>query len=558
MQSDTIAAISTGMTNAGIGKVRLSGDDAVTIVDRIYRSPGGRKRLSDVSTHTIHYGYIYDGDCLIDEVMVLIMRGPNSYTREDVVEIDCHGGVVVMKKLLETVLKYGARLAEPGEFTKRAFLNGRIDLSQAEAVIDVINAKSDMALESSLNQLRGSVKKRIEKLRKGIIGNIAFIEAALDDPEHIQAEGFGDELAVQVRGYMAELQKMLDSADNGRLVKEGIKTVILGKPNAGKSSLMNVLLGENRAIVTEIAGTTRDTLEEHVSIHGIPLNIIDTAGIRQTEDVVEKIGVRKAIDFAEEADLIIYVVDSSTKMDQNDDDIIRMIQSKKVIVLMNKSDLRPVVSRSDIEKQLQAPIIEISAREETGLDIPKLKEVTQINGEWALLIENREGKTLEEMMKVDRANLEKYMSDFVDLQLKVQSKTATTLPKLKDKLADEIRSLKDLDATERYELLTRLEGMPKHTKLCHGDFNPSNVIVEKNGKMTVIDWAHASQGNASADAAMTYLLFALHDQESADLYLKLFCKKSDTARQYVEQWLGKDIRLEKDFLMKWIDVMEYE
>ena len=204
--------------------------------------------------------------------------------------------------------------------------------------------------------------------------------------------------------------------------------------------------------------------------------------------------------------------------------------------------------------------------EETGLDIPKLKEVTQINGEWALIIENREGKTLEEMMKVDRANLEKYMSDFVDLQLKVQSKTATTLPKLKDKLADEIRNLKDLDATERYELLTRLEGMPKHTKLCHGDFNPSNVIVEKNGKMTVIDWAHASQGNASADAAMTYLLFALYDQESADLYLKLFCKKSDTARQYVEQWLPivaaaeleKDIRLEKDFLMKWIDVMEYE
>ena len=335
MQSDTIAAISTGMTNAGIGKIRLSGDDAVAIADRIYRSPGGRKKLSEVLTHTIHYGYIYDGDCMIDEVLVLIMRGPNSYTREDVVEIDCHGGVVVMQRLLETVLKYGARLAEPGEFTKRAFLNGRIDLSQAEAVIDVINAKSDMALESSLSQLRGSVKQKIEKLRKGIIGNIAFIEAALDDPEHIRAEGFGDELAVQVRGYMDELQRMFDSADNGRIIKEGIKTVILGKPNAGKSSLMNVLLGENRAIVTEIAGTTR---------------------------------VKKAIGFAEEADLIIYVVDSSTEMDQNDENIIRMIRDKKVIVLMNKSDLKPVVSCSDIEQHLQAPIIEISAREETGLD----------------------------------------------------------------------------------------------------------------------------------------------------------------------------------------------
>lgn len=369
MIRDTIAAISTGMTASGIGKVRLSGDDAIEIADRIYRSPKADKSLKNVKSHTIHYGYIYDGSHMVDEVLLLIMKAPNSYTREDVVEIDCHGGVVVMKKILETAIKYGARPAEPGEFTKRAFLNGRIDLSQAEAVIDIINSRNEYALNSSMHQLRGNLLNEIKEIRKDIIGSIAFIEAALDDPEHIQAEGFGDELAVQVRGYMAELQKMLDSADNGRLVKEGIKTVILGKPNAGKSSLMNVLLGENRAIVTEIAGTTRDTLEEHVSIHGIPLNIIDTAGIRQTEDVVEKIGVRKAIDFAEEADLIIYVVDSSTEMDQNDDDIIRMIQSKKVIVLMNKSDLRPVVSRSDIEKQLQAPIIEISAREETGLDI---------------------------------------------------------------------------------------------------------------------------------------------------------------------------------------------
>lgn len=333
MQSDTIAAISTGMTNAGIGKIRLSGDDAVAIADRIYRSPGGRKKLSEVLTHTIHYGYIYDGDCMIDEVLVLIMRGQTAIQEKMWLRLIVMEALLLCSVCWKRSSKYGARLAEPGEFTKRAFLNGRIDLSQAEAVIDVINAKSDMALESSLSQLRGSVKQKIEKLRKGIIGNIAFIEAALDDPEHIRAEGFGDELAVQVRGYMDELQRMLDSADNGRIIKEGIKTVILGKPNAGKSSLMNVLLGENRAIVTEIAGTTRDTLEENVSIHGIPLNIIDTAGIRQTEDVVEKIGVKKAIGFAEEADLIIYVVDSSTEMDQNDENIIRMIRDKKVIVL---------------------------------------------------------------------------------------------------------------------------------------------------------------------------------------------------------------------------------
>lgn len=368
MISDTIAAIATGMTNAGIGKIRLSGDEAIAVADRIYRSPGGKKRLIDAASHTIHYGYIYDGAQMIDEVLVLIMKGPNSYTREDVVEIDCHGGVVVMQRLLETVIKYGARPADPGEFTKRAFLNGRIDLSQAEAVIDVINASNRMALDSSLSQLKGNVKDKIKELRQEIIGHIAFIEAALDDPEHINADNFGEELAVKVRHYIDELQKMLDSADNGRLVKEGIRTVIIGKPNAGKSSLMNVLLGESRAIVTEIAGTTRDTLEESMTIRGIPLHIIDTAGIRQTEDIVERIGVDKAIQFAEDADLIIYVVDSSTSLDENDDAIMSMIQDKKVIVLMNKSDLMTVTGREAIEARLTAPIIEISAKEETGLD----------------------------------------------------------------------------------------------------------------------------------------------------------------------------------------------
>lgn len=427
MHSDTIAAISTGMTNAGIGKVRLSGDEAIAIVDRIYKSPGGKKKLTETASHTIHYGYIYDGRQMIDEVLVLIMKGPNSYTREDVVEIDCHGGVVVMQRLLETVLKYGARPAEPGEFTKRAFLNGRIDLSQAEAVIDVINAKSNMALESSLNQLRGSVREKIQSLRKGIIGNIAFIEAALDDPEHIQADNFGEELAVNVQVYMKELQKLLDSADNGRMLKEGIRTVIVGKPNAGKSSLMNVLLGENRAIVTEIAGTTRDTLEESMTIHGIPLQIIDTAGIRQTEDVVEKIGVNKAIQFTENADLIIYVVDSSTKLDKNDFDIMSMIRDKKVIVLMNKSDLETVTDRKEIETLIKAPVIEISAKEETGLDLFEntLKEMffsgsIQFNDE--LCITNIRHKTaiasaLESLQMVMRSIEDGMPEDFFSIDL---------------------------------------------------------------------------------------------------------------------------------------------
>ena len=400
MQSDTIAAISTGMTNAGIGKVRLSGDDAVTIVDRIYRSPGGRKRLSDVSTHTIHYGYIYDGDCLIDEVMVLIMRGPNSYTREDVVEIDCHGGVVVMKKLLETVLKYGARLAEPGEFTKRAFLNGRIDLSQAEAVIDVINAKSDMALESSLNQLRGSVKKRIEKLRKGIIGNIAFIEAALDDPEHIQAEGFGDELAVQVRGYMAELQKMLDSADNGRLVKEGIKTVILGKPNAGKSSLMNVLLGENRAIVTEIAGTTRDVVEEQIRLGNVTLRLSDTAGLRETEDVIEQMGVKIAEERLAQADLILAVFDTTRPLDEDDRRMLEQLPEKPVIAILNKSDQSAQLDTDELEPHFSR-VITMAAREGSGLEqlqqaVEELFYQAEVTPELGIVANARQKQCLEQ------------------------------------------------------------------------------------------------------------------------------------------------------------------
>lgn len=365
-RTDTIAAISTAMTNSGIGIVRISGEDAFKIIDQIYKGKK-EKILSRQNSHTIHYGYIVDGNETIDEVLVLLMRGPHSYTGEDTVEIDCHGGVFVTKKILETVIKYGARPAEPGEFSKRAFLNGRMDLSQAEAVIDIINSKNEYALKSSVNQLKGSVHKKISDIRKKIIYHTAFIETALDDPEHISVDGYGEELKVVVDELLIEIKKLLDTADDGRIIREGIKTVIVGKPNAGKSSLLNALLGEERAIVTDIAGTTRDVLEENIQLQGVSLNIMDTAGIRNTEDIVEKIGVDKARTNAEEADLIIYVVDASLPLDENDFEIINMIQDKCAIILLNKTDLSTVVGKKDVEKLITKPMIEISAKEEKGI-----------------------------------------------------------------------------------------------------------------------------------------------------------------------------------------------
>ena len=367
MKTDTIAAIATAMSNSGIGIVRISGDEALDVADRIFRPKKGSRKVSDMETHTIHYGYVTDGDEVIDEVMLLIMKAPRSYTCEDTIEIDCHGGVLVMKKILETVLKYGARPAEPGEFTKRAFLNGRIDLSQAESVIDVINAQNELALKSSVSQLQGAVLEKIKAIRAVVLHEIAFIESALDDPEHVSLEGYPEQLHEIMSDAHSKVKKLLDSSDNGKMLKEGINTAIVGKPNAGKSSLLNNLLVEERAIVTEIAGTTRDILQEQIQIGGIGLNVIDTAGIRDTEDIVEKIGVNKSREYIEKADLIIYVVDSSTELDENDQEIIEAIQNKKAIVLLNKSDLDAKTDASVLQTQLSKPILSISAKNNTGI-----------------------------------------------------------------------------------------------------------------------------------------------------------------------------------------------
>ena len=364
----TIAAIATStMSSGGISVIRLSGEDAVQIADKIFKSVKGIK-LTDVASHTVHYGHIVSNEKVIDEVLVIVMRAPNTYTREDVVEIDCHGGILVTRKVLEACIDAGASPAQPGEFTKRAFLNGRIDLSQAEAVIDVINSKNDYALKSSVNQLDGVLSRKIRKIREIIINHVAYIEAALDDPEHISLDNYVDNVKNDVDNCVNIVDNLVKNAENGRIMHDGINTVILGKTNAGKSSLLNALAKEERAIVTDIEGTTRDALEEQINIGGITLNLIDTAGIRKTEDIVENIGVEKAKKIALNADLIIYVVDGSRPLDNNDTEIMELIKEKKVIVLLNKSDIGQIVSKNDLNCLSCYDIISISAKEETGLD----------------------------------------------------------------------------------------------------------------------------------------------------------------------------------------------
>ena len=364
---DTIAAIATAMAPSGIGIVRISGPEAVAVADRLYRGKKKEKKLADMKSHTIHYGWIVEKEQVLDEVLVMLMREPHSYTGEDTVEIDCHGGVLAVKRVLEAVLHAGARIADPGEFTKRAFLNGRIDLSQAEAVMDVISAKSEYALQSSVSQLQGSVRRAVKEIREKLLYEIAFIESALDDPEHISLDGYPEKLEGIVQEEKRKIEKLLQSADDGKMLQEGIKTVILGKPNAGKSSLLNLLVGEEKAIVTDIAGTTRDVLEEQISLGGISLRMLDTAGIRSTADRVEQIGVERAKEHAKNADLILYVVDASVPLDENDGQIIELLKGRKTILLLNKSDLETVISKEELTARIDAPVLNISAREETGL-----------------------------------------------------------------------------------------------------------------------------------------------------------------------------------------------
>ncbi len=366
-ESDTIAAAATAMSSSGIGIIRISGEEAFSIMKKIFRPYRKEKDMSAQPSYTVHYGTVEEGEEVLDEVLVLLMRGPHSYTAEDTVEIDCHGGRLVMQRILDLVIKNGARPAEPGEFTKRAFLNGRIDLSQAEAVMDLIQSRNRMALKSSVSQLQGSVRQQIEKLRSQILYETAFLEAALDDPEHISLDGYSEELLKKVEVICGEIEKLLKSSESGRILKEGIKTVILGKPNAGKSSLLNVLLGEERAIVTEIEGTTRDVLEEQLQLGDLSLLLLDTAGIRSTEDIVEQIGVDRARKQAEDADLILYVADSSRPLNESDEEILSLLEGKKSLVLLNKSDLEPVVTPEIMRERTKHKVLLISAKEEQGI-----------------------------------------------------------------------------------------------------------------------------------------------------------------------------------------------
>ncbi|MCR5503145.1 MAG: tRNA uridine-5-carboxymethylaminomethyl(34) synthesis GTPase MnmE [Lachnospiraceae bacterium] len=387
METDTIAAIATSLSESAIGIVRISGHDAIKIADRIVVNAKKEHFILNMESHTIRYGFLFNGEEILDEILVSCFRAPKSYTAEDTVEINTHGGVFVVKKALELCIKAGARLAEPGEFTKRAFLNGRIDLSEAEAVMDVISSSSEQALRSSVSVLRGKLYREILSLRDAILHETAFIEAALDDPEHYDLTGYSEKLSETIMDISKRIRKMIDQYEDGRILKEGINTVILGKPNAGKSSVMNLLAGYEKAIVTDIPGTTRDVIEASVQLGDAILRILDTAGIRETDDRIEKIGIEKALSNAKDADLILYVTDSSVPLDEDDRKIISFLtgeedkagetkagRERRCLVLYNKSDLKQACDLSELISMLKEkyPVIKISA--ETGEGIEDLKK----------------------------------------------------------------------------------------------------------------------------------------------------------------------------------------
>lgn len=386
-KSDTICAIATGLGKSAIGMIRVSGPDAISICDDIFE---GKKKLSEMNTFTAAFGRIVDnkgaeseqiGKEVLDEAIVLVMKAPHTYTTEDTVEIDLHGGTLVIRKVVDLLVRCGVRVAEPGEFTKRAFLGGRIDMTEAEAVMDVINAETDRALKTSVNQLTGKLREEIADIREKILYQTAFIESAIDDPENYSLDGYGDKLADELNAIQSRIDHLLSTADEGRLIQEGIRTAIVGRPNVGKSSILNLLLGEDRAIVTDIEGTTRDTLEEFVNIDGILLKLIDTAGIRDTSDVVEKIGVDKARSSMEDADLVMLILDGSQELTDSDRSLIDEVTGRKAVYIINKSDKEQILTEEKLVEILRNEehnnpvqsdekfrVVEISAKTSAGLD----------------------------------------------------------------------------------------------------------------------------------------------------------------------------------------------
>ncbi|MED1382510.1 tRNA uridine-5-carboxymethylaminomethyl(34) synthesis GTPase MnmE [Bacillus mycoides] len=368
MEFDTIAAISTALGEGAIAIVRVSGDDAIEKVDRIFKG----KDLTQVSSHTIHYGHIVDLDTnqVIEEVMVSIMRAPRTFTRENIVEINCHGGLVSVNQVLQLILAQGVRLAEPGEFTKRAFLNGRIDLSQAEAVMDLIRAKTDRAMNVAINQMEGRLSKLIGHLRQEILETLAHIEVNIDYPEYDDVEEMTHNILIEKATHVrAEIAKILETSKQGKILREGISTAIIGRPNVGKSSLLNSLVQEKKAIVTDIAGTTRDVIEEYVNVRGVPLKLIDTAGIRETEDIVERIGVERSKEMMSQADLVLIVVNYSEALTNEDEDLFRAVQGKDFIVIVNKTDLPQEIDMERVtDLAVGNRVITTSLIEEQGID----------------------------------------------------------------------------------------------------------------------------------------------------------------------------------------------